>query len=307
MDHHLLAIKVFARVVEAGSFTKASDTLNMPRPTMTKLIQNLESHLRVKLLNRTTRRVTVTADGAAYYERTARLLNELDDIESGMTNAQAKPHGRLRIDVGSSPACRFIIPQLHSFYERYPDIQLDFGVSDRVIDLVSDNVDCVIRAGEITDLSLVARKLADVPFITCATPEYLKTFGEPKTPYDIEDHEHYVVSYFSSRNGKSYPLSFIKDGEIIDIIGRYKIAVNDSSAHIAASCAGLGIFQGPMFVAHPHIENGELVQILKDWNIEPLPVYVVYSPNRHLSARCRVFVDWVIELFANHTCMQGKC
>src|SRR6188508_3328723 len=170
-------MRIFVRVVEAGTFTRAADSLALPKGTVTKQIQALESRLRVKLLNRTTRRVTVTPDGAAYYERTARLLNDLDDIEASMANAQANPSGRLRVDVGSSVARLIIIPALPDFYRRFPDIQLDLGVSDRPVDLVTDNVDCVIRGGELTEQSLVARRIANMPLVAVATPAYLAEHG----------------------------------------------------------------------------------------------------------------------------------
>ena len=141
------AMRIFVRVVEAGTFTRAADSLNLPKATVTKHVPALEERLRVKLLNRTTRRVTVTPDGAAYYERTVRLLTDLDDIEASMTNARANPRGRLRIDVGTSVAQLLIIPHLAEFHARYPDIQVDLGVSDRTVDLIGDNVDCVIRGG----------------------------------------------------------------------------------------------------------------------------------------------------------------
>ena len=153
------SMRVFARVVEAGSFTRAAESLTLPKGTVTKLVQHLEARLRVRLLNRTTRRVTVTPDGAAYYERASRLLNDLDDIEASMTNAQANPSGRLRVDVGSSVARLLVIPALPDFFKRYPDIQLDLGVSDRPVDLISDNVDCVIRGGDLVEQSLVARRI----------------------------------------------------------------------------------------------------------------------------------------------------
>ena len=156
-----MAMRVFVRVVEAGTFTKAADSLQMPKPTVTKLVQSLETLLRVKLLNRTTRQVTVTPDGAAFYERAVRLLSELEDIEASMSNAQANPKGRLRIDVGTSVAGLIIIPALPAFHARYPDIQVDIGVSDRPVDLISDNVDCVVRGGDLTDQSLVARRIGE--------------------------------------------------------------------------------------------------------------------------------------------------
>lgn len=297
MDHHLLAIRVFTRVVEAGTFTKAADLLKMPNSTVTKLVQNLEDHLRVKLLNRTTRRVTVTNEGAAYYERMLRILQEMDDVEASVANTQASPRGRLRIDVSAGMACHILIPALPKFYARYPDIQLDIGVSDRPVDLIADNVDCVLRGGTLSDQSLVARRIGMFSFVTCATPAYLEQHGVPQHPSELEN-GHKLVQYFFASNGRLAPFDFNRTGERIEIKGNYAVAVNDSNAYFAATLASLGVSQPPRFLVQPYLERGELVEILSDWGIDLVPMYVVYPPNRHLSAKLRVFVDWVAELFA---------
>jgi DNA-binding transcriptional LysR family regulator len=296
-------MRIFVRVVEAGTFTRAADSLGLPKGTVTKQIQALESRLHVKLLNRTTRRVTVTPDGAAYYERTARLLNDFDDIEASMTNAQANPTGRLRIDVGSSMARLVILPALASFCDRYPEIQVDVGVSDRAVDLISDNVDCVIRGGELSDQSLVARRIGNLPWLTVASPAYLKRYGEPQHPLDIEK-RHLVVGFFSGSTRRMYPDEFHRGDEKYEITGPYRVSVNDSTAHMTAVLGGFGLSQMITFMAEPHIASGELVQILPEWTRPPLPVHVVYPPNRHLSAKVRAFVDWTAELFARHPQLQ---
>lgn len=291
------AMRVFARVVEGGSFTKAAESLDMPKGSATKLVQQLESRLKVKLLNRTTRRVTMTADGAAYYERASRLLNDLDEMEAAMTQSQANPSGRLRVDVGSSVARLIIVPALPDFYRRYPDIQLDLGVGDRPVDLVGDNVDCVIRGGDLLDSSLVARRIANMALVNVATPEYLALHGTPAHPLELEA-RHTMVNYFSPRTGRPFPHIFEKDGERIEIDGRYKVSVNESNAHMAAVLSGLGLSQVVRFAAAPFIASGELVEVLKDWTHPVIPLHVVYPPNRHLSARVRAFVEWAAELFA---------
>lgn len=293
-----LALRVFARVVEAGTFTKAADSLGMPKPTVTKLIQSLESHLRVKLLNRTTRRVTVTADGAAYYERTARLLTELEEIDASLSNSQASPKGRIRVDVAAVVASRIILPALHSFHARYPDIQVDLGVGDRLVNLIADNVDCVVRGGKLIDESLVARRIGEVEFMTCATPAYLATYGMPTHPLEL-DGPHRVVGYFSAGTGRISPYEFERDGERIELVGNYAVAVNDSNAYMAAGLAGLGIIQSGVSVLEEHVKRGELVPVLEDWTTPGIPIYIVYPPNRHLSAKVRVFVEWIAELFAS--------
>src|SRR5918994_6163073 len=171
------AMRAFVRVVETGTFTHAAKLLRTPKPTLTKLIQTLEAHVETKLLHRTTRRVTVTPDGAAYYERVVRLLGDLDELDATMTVSQATPKGRLRIDVSASLALLVIIPALPEFHARYPDIQLELGVTDRAVDLIGENVDCVVRAGQITDQALVARRIAEMHFVTCAAPSYLARYG----------------------------------------------------------------------------------------------------------------------------------
>ncbi|APW43114.1 LysR family transcriptional regulator [Rhodoferax saidenbachensis] len=292
----MLAMRVFMRVVEAGTFTKAADSMAIPKPTVTKLIQGLESHLRVKLLNRTTRRVTVTPDGATYYESLARLLAEMDDLESGLAHALASPKGKIRVDVGGTVASLILIPALPQFYALYPDIQIELGVTDRQVDLISDNVDCVIRGGALTDLSLVARRVGTLSFVTCATPAYLKTHGLPKDPHALKA-RFPVASYFSARTGRITPLHYERNGEVVEIEGRHVLAVNESNAHVAAGLAGLGVMQTVNFMVKPHIASGALQVVLADWQQPTVPVHVVYPPNRHLSAKVRVFVDWVAALF----------
>ncbi|ODS61232.1 MAG: LysR family transcriptional regulator [Acidovorax sp. SCN 65-108] len=297
------AMRIFVRVVEAGTFTRAADSLSLPKATVTKHVQALEERLRVKLLNRTTRRVTVTPDGAAYYDRTVRLLTDLDDIEASMTNARANPRGRLRIDVGTSVAQLLIIPNLAEFHARYPDIQVDLGVSDRIVDLIGDNVDCVIRGGELSDQSLVARRVGNLEFITVASPDYLARKGTPTHPLEIEE-KHASVIYFSPQSGRHYPLEFVKGSESIDITGPYQLSVNEANAYVTSVLAGLGIGQITSYQAQQHLQNGALVQLMPEWTQPPLPVYVVYPPNRHLSAKVRAFVDWAAELFQRETHLQ---
>ncbi|MBJ2155087.1 LysR family transcriptional regulator [Variovorax sp. IB41] len=294
----ITAMRVFARVVEAGTFTRAADSLQLPKPTVTKMVQQLETHLRVKLLQRTTRRVTVTPEGAAYYERTARVLAELEDIESDLTNAQANPRGRLRVDVGSSFANMILIPQLPAFHARYPEIELEIGVSDRPVNLVGDAVDCVIRAGELVDQSLVARRIANLRFVTCATPAYLARHGIPATPANLGDGTHRVVGYFSSLSNRPIPLRYAHGDERIEIHGHTVVGVNESTAHLTAVLTGIGVAQTFDVMAAPYLASGALVEVLQAWAPPTYPLHVVYPTNRHLSAKLRVFVDWAVELFA---------
>lgn len=298
----LAAMRAFARVVEAGTFTRASESLGLPKATLTKLIQMLEAHLRTRLLNRTTRRVTVTADGAAYYERAIQLLAELDELDGSLTTSQAMPKGRIRIDVSASLALLIIIPALPNFHARYPDIQIDIGVTDRPVDLIAENVDCVVRGGEISDQSLIARRIAEMQFVTCASPSYLKRYGEPQAPSDLEN-DHFLVGYFSPDSGQRWPMTFKSNGNSLEVSGRYITSFNDGNAYVAAGLAGLGVIQAPLFMVRQYLAGGVLQPILTGWTGDAMPLHVVYPPNRHLSAKLRILVDWLVEIFASSELM----
>jgi LysR family transcriptional regulator, regulator for bpeEF and oprC len=293
----LTAMRAFARVVEVGTFTRAAELLGMPKATLTKLVQSLEAHLHTQLLHRTTRRVSVTPDGASYYERAVRLLADLDELDGSMASSQASPAGRLRVDVSAAVAQLVIVPALAKFHRRYPDIHIDLGVTDRPVDMIGENVDCVIRAGDLSEQSLIARRIAELEFITCASPAYLERHGRPAHPRELEE-GHYVVGYFSTRTGRPYPLSFDAAGEHIELTGRSIVALNDGNAYVAAGLAGLGVLQAPSFMLRSEIANGALVPILEEWTTSSLPLHVVYPPNAHVSNRLRVFVDWIADLFA---------
>ena len=299
------AMQAFVRVVEAGTFTKAADSMDVPKPTITRLIQDLERELDTKLLNRTTRKVTVTVDGAAYYEQASRLLGEVHELESSMSRAKASPRGRLRVDVPASIGIAVIIPALPNFHARYPDIQLDLGVSDRQIDMLAENVDCVIRGGELTDQSLVARRIGDVYLQAAATPEYLKRHGVPQHPQELES-KHRLIRYASPRTGKILAFEFYKDGETVEVNGHYHLSVNDSNAYVAAGLASLGVMHSASFLVQDYISAGRLEPLFPGWCTQSIPVHVVYPPNRHLTNKVRVFVDWVAELFATSDLIQRK-
>lgn len=298
MDH-LQAIRIFARVVETGSFTQAAQSLDMPNTTVSKWVRSLEAHLGVKLLERSTRRVTVTNDGAAYYERTRFLLGELDDIEATLGREHRSPRGALRIDTGGSVASGILIPALPSFRARYPDIQLQLSVTDRTADLIAENIDCAVRSTA-DDPALVTQRVGSLDWATVASPAYLATHGTPSHPRQIADDGHSVVGYFSASGGAIQPLRFAKDGEQITLEGvRNDVLVSESNAHLATAIAGLGIVHTLAFMARPAIARGELVSFLAEWTPEPLDVFVAYPPSRRFSTKVRVFVDWVKAVFAS--------
>jgi len=299
--NQMQAMRVFVRVVEAGTFTNAANSLRMPKPTVTKLIQGLENHLRIKLLNRTTRRVTVTPDGSAYYERVVRLLGDLEDIESSVTHAKERPRGRLRIDAGAAISNFILLPALPGFLAKYPEIHVELGVSDRPADLIGDNVDCVIRGGPLLEPSLVARHIGDLRWMTCATHAYFERHAKPTHPTDLQS-GHTLAAYFFPRSGRIRPLMFERDGKRFEIQPNPRVAVNDSSAHFASLRAGVGLGQILSFIVSANGAKHEFQSVLPDWQPATMPVHVLYPANRHLSTKVRVFVDWAAALFAQDPC-----
>jgi DNA-binding transcriptional LysR family regulator len=297
MDH-LQAIRIFVRVVETGGFGRAALSLNIPNATASKWVQSLEAHLGIKLLERNTRRVSVTTDGAAYYERTRQLLSELDDIEATLGRGQASPRGVLRVDSGGSTASGILIPALPAFLERYPEIQVQLSVTDRTVDLVAENIDCAIRSTA-ADPNLVTHEIGTLAWTTCASPAYLEKHGTPKHPQDIVDKDMPVVGYFSASTGVTQPLMFRRGEETITL-GRIRndILVSESNSHLATALAGLGIVHTLDFMVRPFIEQKRLVPILARWRPEPIQVYIAYPPSRRYSTKVRVFADWAARLFA---------
>ena len=298
----LQAMEVFVNVVDSGGFTRAAEILQLPKATVSTLIQSLEASLAVKLLHRTTRHVSVTADGAAYYERCLRILSDVRDAEESLSRTRLSPSGRLRVDVPTGLAASVLVPALPDFFTRYPDIQMEMGCSDRPVDLVEEGVDCAVRGGHLVDSSLIARRVGILHFVTCATPAYLDRYGRPTHPDELT--RHLCVNYFSSKTGKIIDWDFSRGVERVQVALPGNIALNDTTAYTAAGLAGLGIVQMPNFLLEPLLADGSFEKVLPEWSSDSIPVHLVYPQNRHLSAKVRVFVEWVAELFSNHPGMR---
>ena len=296
------AMEVFARVVETGSFTRAAIGLRIPKTRATTLIQRMEAALGVRLLNRSTRNVSVTPDGAAYYEHCRAILAQVREAEETLAHRHAAPGGRLRVEVPTLMARLVIVPALPGFFARYPNIELELGCSERRSDLIEDGIDCAVWSGEIEDSSLIARSVGQLFFATCAAPGYLATRGRPAHPRDLA--AHLCINHFSQRSGKIADWVFAKDGERIQIPMRGQIALDDENSYLAAAEAGLGVARIPAFVVKDALGRGSLELVLGDWFPEPAPLAVVYPQRRHLSGKVRVFVDWIAELFAEHDGIQ---
>ncbi|MCJ9749849.1 LysR family transcriptional regulator [Neorhizobium sp. BETTINA12A] len=294
----LSAMRVFVRVVETGNFTRAAATLNMPKTTVTNLVQSLEGHLRTTLLNRTTRKVMVTTDGALYYERAMQIISELDELDGSMSNSQSQPSGRLRVEMAGAFADLLVIPNLCDFHKRFPQIRLDIGVGDRLVDYIAENVDCALRAGTPTDQSLIARKVGEISMSAYAAPLYIRNFGAPERPQDLQE-DHLAVGYLNAQSSRVRSMEFRRDDENLEITPRYVVSVNDARTYVNAAISGMGIIQSPRFMVKETVEKGELVEVLSDWHCASLPLYIVYPQTRHLSNKVRVFVDWLAKLVQN--------
>lgn len=300
--NRLLALQAFTRVVELSGFTKAGDSLQLSKTTVSDLIQELEKHLGVRLLQRTTRRVTVTSEGAAFYERCAHILADLDEAEASVMEARVMPKGRLRVDMPSALAKTFIMPQLPEFLGRYPELRLELGMGLRPVELVEEGVDCVVRMGSQTDSSLIARRVGTMTSVCCASPAYLLRHGNPRTPEELSAHR--CVNYISNRTGRILDWEFARDGQKIMLTLEGVLAVNDAEAYVAAGLNGFGIVKVANYVVRPYLDSGQLVPVLTDWTVEQYPISVMYPQNRHLSAKVRVFVDWISELIQSNPALQ---
>jgi DNA-binding transcriptional LysR family regulator len=180
------------------------------------------------------------------------------------------------------------------------------GVSDRMVDLIGENVDCVVRGGELTDQSLMARHVGDLQIGVYAAPSYLDRAGTPLHPAELQESHHRIVSFRWSRTGKPFPYALLRDGERVKVDGRHVLAIDDGNAYLAAGLAGLGVLWLPEYMAKAHVTKGELLPLFQDWHIDPMPLYIAYPPNRHVSKKLRVFIDWVVELMAQHAPVQAS-
>jgi LysR family transcriptional regulator, regulator for bpeEF and oprC len=259
--------------------------------------------LGVPLFQHTTRRVTVTLEGAAFYERCTRILGDLEEAEASVMQARVAPKGKLRVDAPGALARRIILPQLPEFFARYPDLRLELRLGLRPVNLVEEGVDCVLRVGPPSDSSLVARRIGTVSFICCASPEYLRKRGAPSAPEDLSTHR--CITFPFSRTGQVADWEFSRDEQRRQLKLDAALAVNDQDACVAAGLLGLGIAKIATYAAAPHLEAGQLRQVLPDWTGEQFPVFVMYPQSRHVAAKVRVFIDWVSELFEKNPLLQS--
>ena len=287
-------MRIFIRIMERRSFTLAAEDLQIPRATVTNAMKRLEARLGVRLLERTTRQVSPTLDGDAHYQRCVRLLTDMEEAEGAFRSAA--PKGILRVNLQGTLARHFVVPALPAFLQRYPDIELHIGEGDRLVDLVREGVDCVLRAGDLQDSSMVARRVALLEQVTVASPAYLARYGAPLDPGQLAGHR--AVNYVSTVTGKPYPLDFVVDGEDRLVTLPSSVSVTGAEIYTGACLAGLGLVQVPRYRVADYLAEGKLKVVLAAFPPRPMPVSVLYPQNRQLSARVRTFADWLREVFA---------
>jgi LysR family transcriptional regulator, regulator for bpeEF and oprC len=291
----LKAMQLFTRVVDLGSFTKAADQIGMSRASATDLIKQLETYLGVRLLQRSTRQVNATVDGRSYYQHCLSILTQVEEAESVFSHTARHPQGRLKIDLPLSLARLVVIPALPDFHGRYPGIVLEIGSGDRMIDLVHEGVDCVVRIGALSPSTLIARRLPPLRQVTCASADYVARYGRLTSLEELGRHR--GIDYLSATTGKLLPLEFCVDGQVREQNLRAGLAVNNGEAYVAACEAGFGIAQVPYYHVAAQLARGTLIELIPEHRPPPLPMTILYPHHRHLTPRLRVFIDWMSDLF----------
>lgn len=295
----IAAMTAFARVVEAGSFTRAAGSLDLPKASVTRLVQALETELGVRLLQRTTRALAVTVEGAALYERVVALLGELQDMDDAARGPTAAPGGRLRVSTPPLMCASVLVPALPRFHARYPEVELEFLISNRLVDLVADQIDCAIRVGPPGDRTLTYIPIGAYRFLTCASPDYLRRHPAPQSPQALAG-GHATVGLVSG-TGSALPFLFAREDDpaVLELQLDHVLLLNDSNAHLAAARCGIGIIQLPPYFARGAIARGELVTVLDEWAwMPPRTMHLVHAAGREPGAALRAFIDWTVQLFA---------
>lgn len=288
-------LRIFARVVEAGSFTRAADALGLGRSSVSAAIAALEERVGARLLHRTTRKVAPTQDGAAFYERCRRLIADVEETEGLFRRGDEAVAGRLRVDLPGRIGRLVVAPALPALLARHPGLEIALGVTDRAVDLVEEAVDCVLRVGELEESSLIARPIGRLKLVNVASPAYLQRHGLPRRPADLaaDSGAHLAVAYASPASGRIEPWEWLEGGGKRSLMPRSRVTVNGAESYIACALAGLGLIQIPAYDVREHVARGELVEVMPRHRAAPMPMTLLYPHRRHLSRRVRVFADWL--------------
>jgi DNA-binding transcriptional LysR family regulator len=291
----ILALQTFVRIVDANSFTRAAQSLGIPRASATTLVQSLEAMLGIQLLVRTTRRLNLTAEGAAYYERCVQILADIDDVEASLRHPDDRPRGRLRVEMPAVVANAIVFPALDDFHTRYEHILLEFGVSNRQVELVGEAIDCCVLTGKFPDAGLAARRLGALERVTCASPLYLARYGTPLRFDELTDHV--AVNCTCAQTGRAADFDFQVEGDTVNVpLGGF-VQVSDEHAYLECGLRGLGLIQPPRALAQPYLDSGRLREVLPHYRPAAMPVWVAYLRHRRAPPRVLAFVNWLAERF----------
>lgn len=288
------AMQLFIRVAELESFSRAADSMGLPKGSVSRQIQALENGLGTQLLHRTTRRVSLTQDGMVYYERAKDLLANMDELDGLFLHDPTSVSGRIRVDMPTGVARNLVIPRLPHFLQQYPGIELELSSSDRLVDVVREGFDCVVRVGILKDSGLIARPLGRLSVINCASPDYLSRFGYPDGLDDLSSHAvvHYATHLGTRPQGFEYydgeSTQWIKTGGVV--------TVNSTETYHASALAGLGIIQVPRVGVRDALRAKKLLEILPQYRARPMPVSLIYPHRRNLSRRVHLFMAWLTDI-----------
>ncbi len=291
----LTAIQAFAQVVESGSFAKAAERLGLSTTATSRHVAELETHLQTRLLNRTTRKVSLTESGRSYYERVVQLLADLEEAEQEAQRAAVVPRGVIKLTTAVNFGVRHVAPAIAAFLARYPEVRFDVSLSDRIVDLVEEGLDLGIRIGGPGPQNVVGRKLGETRVVPCASPDYLARHGTPQVPEDLARHNCFTYEYVTPRNVWTFRDA---DGRERPVRVGGNLHSNNGDLLAEAAARGIGIVLEPAFIVGPEVRAGRLVPLLQDFAPAPLPIYAVYSSRKHLSAKVRLFIDFLLEHFA---------
>lgn len=287
-------LQIFARVAELSSFTQAADSLDLPKASISLSVQQLETSLGTRLLHRTTRRVQMTQDGQAFYERCKDMLADMDELQSMFQQGTQALRGRLRVDMPIGVARSQIVPRLPEFLRSHPQLEVELSSTDRRVDLVREGIDCVLRIGTLEESGLVARPLGQLPQLNCASPAYLAAHGTPQTLDDLATHR--LVHYVPTLGARSPGWEYEDAGVLCRLPMGGAVTVNNSDAYTAACLAGLGLIQAPTLGVQPLIAQGLLVEVLPQWRAPAMPVSLLYAHRRNLPQRVQVFMAWMTQV-----------
>ncbi|HYD96978.1 MAG TPA: LysR family transcriptional regulator [Noviherbaspirillum sp.] len=289
----LTSMKVFTAVVDTGSFAAAADRLDMSRAMTSKYVAHLEEHLGTRLLQRTTRRLTLTESGSAYYERCVQILADISEAEEGALHLNENPRGTLRVTMPVSFGILHMGPVVSEYMKQYPEVKVDILLTDRRVDLLEEGLDLAIRIGALTESGLVAKKLASDRVVICGAPDYFKQYGTPRTPADLAHHNCLLYTYAAA--GDEWKLTGPGGVHVVKVSGSLR-ASNGDMVRLAA-LGGVGLIRQPTFLCAGDLRDGRLVEVLREYRADELGIYAVYPSRKHLPAKVRSFVDFVAAAF----------